>query len=117
MVGRFRCGSWWSILLAEETMKNFLFHPIAVLLICCGSPPGPTPPIGGHLDPRDCTAACETLERLDCRTKRGTSYTKIVPGKSCEDGCKQKIEEGVDMHPTCVSAAVTCEAVDHCSRR
>lgn len=64
----------------------------------------------------DCELACLNLSSLECKTPEGRPYTNLVAGMSCDDGCKRKLLDGVDLHTTCVANAKNCQAVDACAR-
>lgn len=86
--------------------------PIVVLLGC----EAVVPPTFPTLDPTNCGAACRVLEKLDCRTSSGRKYTNLDPELDCPSACAKRIEQGVDLHPSCVAQSKDCAAVDNCAK-
>ena len=78
-------------------------------------------PLDDHEDggtPDDCAAACANLEQLGCDGAEGSPGVDEEYGTEddvpCEDVCRDVMEGGITMHPACVAAAESCEAVDEC---
>jgi hypothetical protein len=92
-------------------MKIMMIALCALIFACCPKP-SEAP---GVLDPKDCDSACARLESLDCRSESGHRYAELVPGLRCDDGCRLKIQQGLELHPSCVANASDCAQVDQCA--
>ena len=71
--------------------------------------------------PDDCAAACENLARLGCPGAQGSPGKDETFGTEDDVPCVEVCEEimrtpPVSIHPNCVAAAKSCDAVERCFR-
>jgi len=89
-------------------MKKPLF--LALILFGCGPvpPPPPAPP-----DP--------ILDNIEACTDASKNIDKVCPklsttpaGKPFDQFCREKMEQGVPMNPTCIIKASSCDGANAC---
>lgn len=89
-------------------MRKLLF--LTLLLTACPTtvPPIPIPPDPIFDDENVCVTASKTIDKVCPKL----SFTPA--GKPFDQFCREKMQQGVPMNPSCIVNASSCEEANRC---